>query len=213
MPLRRRADTPHLVNRGTAVTKERKKPGPKPKPKATPQEQAKADKKNVGNVSAPANKHNREKGKRAKKILSPGSKDGRPTKLDDEAASKILAYVRAGSYVETAAAAAGINKSTLYAWLKQGAAEIEGPFRNFSNAIEKAMAEADLIDLTHISNAAKTNWQAAAWRLERRNPKHFGRVAEESQRTVRVTVEGDGGKKTTFTMHDIYAKMKQEAND
>jgi len=147
-----------------------------------------------------------------KKVLKPGSKDGRPTKYNDEVVSKILAFVRAGNYVETAAVAAGINKDTLYDWLRRGAKN-EQPFKDFSDACERAMAEADMIDLSDISKAARAgSWQAAAWRLERRNPKQFGRTTEESDRTVKVTVSDADGKKTTFTMKDIYHGMKKTAD-
>ena len=136
-----------------------------------------------------------------KKVLKPGSKDGRPTKYNDEVVSKILAFVRAGN-----------NKDTLYDWLRRGAKN-EQPFKDFSDACERAMAEADMIDLSDISKAARAgSWQAAAWRLERRNPKQFGRTTEESDRTVKVTVSDADGKKTTFTMKDIYHGMKKTAD-
>lgn len=46
--------------------------------------------------------------------LKPKAKPGRKTKLTPERQTKILNAIRAGAYVETAAAAAGINKVTLY---------------------------------------------------------------------------------------------------
>jgi transposase len=147
-----------------------------------------------------------------KKVLPPGVKDGRPTKYNDEVVSKILSFVRAGNYIETAAVAAGISKETLYEWLRRGAKK-EQPFKNFSDACERAMAEADMIDLSDISKAARAgSWQAAAWRLERRNPKQIGRTTEETERTVKVTVSDNDGKKTTFTMSDIYHGMKKAAD-
>lgn len=94
--------------------------------------------------------------------------------LDPELAQRIVTYIKAGSYIETAAAAAGVNKSTLHRWLKRGA-EGEEPFAEFSDAVEAALAEAELRDLARIDRAADTQWQAAAWKLERRNPKLWGR--------------------------------------
>lgn len=98
------------------------------------------------------------------------------TKLehDPKLAARIVRYVQAGSYLETAAAAAGVNRSTLHRWLKRGA-EGEEPFAAFSDAVEGALAEAELRDLVRIDRAAETQWQAAAWKLERRNPKLWGR--------------------------------------
>lgn len=94
--------------------------------------------------------------------------------LDSAVSARILNFIRAGSYVETAAAAAGIDRSTLHRWLKRGS-EGEEPFASFGDAVTAALAEAELRDLARIDRAAETQWQAAAWKLERRNPKMWGR--------------------------------------
>lgn len=99
---------------------------------------------------------------------------GRPTKLDAKVADTIITAVRAGSYLETAAALAGIDKATLFRWLKEGARRGEGPLTEFCNAVQKAMADAELCDLTVITKAAEAGtWQAAAWRLERKHPDRY----------------------------------------
>jgi len=104
------------------------------------------------------------------------NKGGRPTKFTDDVKSKILAAIRGGNYIETAAAWAGVNKTTLYAWLKQGAAEEAGDYRRFSDAVAEALAHAEVADLACVGDSAKRgNWQAAAWRLERRNSARWGR--------------------------------------
>ena len=100
---------------------------------------------------------------------------GRPTKLDKDTIDRIIALVRAGNYVETAAAAAGISKDTLYAWLRLGARQQTGLAREFSDAMVKATAEAEALALTRISAAAREQWQAAAWMLERKHPDRWGR--------------------------------------
>lgn len=123
------------------------------------------------------------------------AKVGRPTVFDGSVVQTILNYVRAGAYIETAAGAAGIDKATLHRWLKAGA-KGEAPFAEFCAAVQKAMSEADMIDLARIDQAARgieviekdaktgketrkwflpPQWQAAAWRLERRHPKLYGR--------------------------------------
>jgi hypothetical protein len=99
----------------------------------------------------------------------------RPTKLTPELQTQIVAYITAGSYVETAAKAAGICKDTLYEWLSRGAKGDE-PYRAFSDAVQRALGQGELRDIAIIDNAAKNGvWQAAAWKLERRNPKMWGR--------------------------------------
>ena len=114
---------------------------------------------------------------------------GRPTKLNFDTHNKIISAIRAGNYIETAAAYAGINKSTLYDWLKRGEREkqrvaqnprykirkSEIPYVEFSNAVEKALAEAEVRDVAIIAKAAEEQWQAAAWRLERKFPDRWGR--------------------------------------
>jgi transposase-like protein len=101
---------------------------------------------------------------------------GRPTKFSDEIAQKIITLVRAGNYMETAAATAGITKQTLYDWLKQGANQKRGKFKDFSDAVMRAVGEAEAIDISTIGKAAQNgDWRAAAWRAERRNPKRWGR--------------------------------------
>lgn len=114
---------------------------------------------------------------------------GRPTKLNIDTHNKIISAIRAGNYIETAAAYAGIDKSTLYDWLKRGEREkqrvaqnprynirkSEKPYVEFSNAVEKALAEAEVRDVAIIAKAAEEQWQAAAWRLERKFPDRWGR--------------------------------------
>jgi transposase-like protein len=106
---------------------------------------------------------------------------GRPTKLTPEVQESLVQMVRAGNYAETAAAYAGVDKTTLYDWLKRGRADrladTESPHADFSHAVEKALAHAEITDVLHIGAAAadKAHWPAAAWRLERRDPKKWGR--------------------------------------
>lgn len=115
---------------------------------------------------------------------------GRPTKLTKEVEEKIIRAIRAGNYIETAAAFAGISKDTLYNWLKRGAREsqrLEGSpnakprkkeliYLEFSDAVSRAMAEAEVRDVQNISIAGEQgDWRASAWRLERRHPERWGK--------------------------------------
>lgn len=114
---------------------------------------------------------------------------GRPSKLTPKIQEEILRVIKSGNYIETACAYVGINKSTFYEWLKRGAREkdrvaknprakvrkSEKPYVDFSNAVEKALAQAEIRDVAIIGKAAEENWQAAAWRLERKFPERWGR--------------------------------------
>lgn len=116
----------------------------------------------------------------------------RPTgssKLTPDIQVKIVEALKVGNYIETASALAGIHKSTVYDWLKRGAREKERidnnpnarsrkeevKFVRFSDAVEKAMAEAEHRDLLIIAKASQNDWKASAWRLERRHPVKWGR--------------------------------------
>lgn len=103
------------------------------------------------------------------------AKKGRPTKLTKEIQLAITEYVRAGNYVETAAAAAGISKNTLYDWLKRGAKEPQTIYGEFSDAVQKALAQSEIDDLRRLEEHSADHWQAVAWRLERRFPEKWGR--------------------------------------
>lgn len=114
---------------------------------------------------------------------------GRPVKLNKDIESKIILALKTGAYIETAAAYAGISKATFYEWLRRGEREKqrvnkntrnktrkrELPFVELSDAIKKALADAEIRDIMKIEQASKTQWQAAAWRLERRFPDRWGR--------------------------------------
>ena len=115
---------------------------------------------------------------------------GRPTKLTSETHARIVQAIQAGNYIETAAAYAGISKNTLYEWLRRGAREkerlasnrrarpkkAEQPYLEFADAVEKALAEAEVRDVVTVLKAADAGqWQAAAWRLERKFPDRWGR--------------------------------------
>ena len=123
------------------------------------------------------------------------NKGGRPTKLDERTQEKIVSAIKAGNYIETAAAYAGISKNTLYEWLKRGEREKQRVEKSnkakikkseeiyviFTDAVEKALAEAEMRDVLIIGKAAEKEWQAAAWRLERKFPDRWGkRVIEMS---------------------------------
>lgn len=121
----------------------------------------------------------------------------RPTKLTPKLQERVVGFVRAGAYVETAAAAAGISKETLYSWLRRGAAG-EAPFAAFAEAVEEAQALAEMRDLALIGKAAETEWTAAAWRLERKFPDRYGR------RTKHEVSGPEGG---PIEVADVRAKL------
>jgi hypothetical protein len=96
-------------------------------------------------------------------------------KLTPEVQDQICAAIRAGNYMETAAVYAGIGNSTFKDWMRKGRAAPRGGYHDFVLAVEKALADSEVRDMALIGRAGETQWQAAAWRLERRYPDRFGR--------------------------------------
>ncbi len=99
---------------------------------------------------------------------------GRPSKLTEEVEKNILQMVKAGNYLETAAAYAGVSKEVLFKWLRLGREQKKGRLHDFVQLVEKALAEAEVRDVVTIGAAAQQYWQAAAWRLERKFPNRWG---------------------------------------
>lgn len=170
------------------------------------------------------------------------SKGGRPSLISAQIVENILSAIRAGTYIETAAAFAGITKDTLYRWLKRGRREkrrleknprsrmsaSETPYVIFADGVMKAFADAEVRDVSIIAQAARggqkyveekiivdakgnvvskqtttktiqPQWQAAAWRLERKYPKKWGR---------RVAIRKDEG--TGEETAEEYAKKMRD---
>ena len=113
-----------------------------------------------------------------KKKVSKKIKQGRPEKITPELIDTLKSAILAGAYIETASAFAGIHRDTFYDWLKKGAAAKSGIYKDFSDTIKKATAEAEIRDVMLINRAAQTSWQAAAWKLERKFPDRWGQRAK-----------------------------------
>ena len=129
---------------------------------------------------------------------------GSAPKLTEAIVEKIANAIRHGCYVETAVALNGLSKQTFYRWLKQaegaGATQLH---LQLSDAVKKAMAEAEARDLAVIDKSAQEGiWQAAAWRLERKHPERWGRQA-------RVQVEHSGVEGKPIEIAERNASLKQ----
>ena len=70
------------------------------------------------------------------------ARTGRPSKLTPDVAERIVGAVRIGNFVHVAASLAGIDRVTLDRWLKRGGRMRKGPYREFCNSVNRAIAEA-----------------------------------------------------------------------
>lgn len=107
---------------------------------------------------------------------SKAPKMGRPNHLDDETTKKVCDAIRGGNYLETAAAYAGVPRSTLHDWLRRGRKGQE-PYDAFVAEVEEALGAAETGFVVRVATAARDprHWTAAAWWLERRFPDRWGR--------------------------------------
>jgi hypothetical protein len=99
------------------------------------------------------------------------------TKLDDALIGRISDAIKGGSPMEGAAAYAGVRRSTLYEWLRDGRADPPDPLcRKFVDAVEQAIGTFVVgasMTLTRLGNEGDS--RALMFMLERRFPDEFGR--------------------------------------
>jgi transposase-like protein len=106
----------------------------------------------------------------------------RPSKLTPALRGRIALAVSGGASLRAAAQVSGVADSTLRSWLARGRSEQgarkrargELPYVELLEAVERAGARAEVRAAALIAKAAETDWRAAAWYLERRDPETFG---------------------------------------
>lgn len=108
------------------------------------------------------------------------SRRGRKTRFTREAGDVIVSKLRAGAFRRHAARAAGVSEDSLARWLELGRAG-DKRYVEFAREADRAMAEDAIRNQTVITAAALRridgDWKAAAWNLERKYPKLYGRNA------------------------------------
>jgi len=115
------------------------------------------------------------------------AKVGRKSLLLDAAKmQKLYDALLAGNFIRNACDIASIAEPTFYRWMHAAeSAEQGSALREFRDAVKKAQAEAQHRSVMIIQQAARTNWTAAAWFLERTRPDEWGRKS-------RIALSGDG---------------------
>jgi hypothetical protein len=103
----------------------------------------------------------------------------RPSVLTPALADNLVTMLRAGNYIEVACRAVGVHRRTLSLWLARGRAGAPGDevFAELAERVDVALAEGEVRNVAQIAAAARENWQAAAWILERSYPERWGRVS------------------------------------
>lgn len=105
----------------------------------------------------------------------------RPTKYNEATCKKITDAIRVGATFGLACAYAGISEDTFARWRER--------YADFADAVKEAEGGAVVGWLAKIEKAANDGtWQAAAWKLERRYPREYGRQVVEQEHTGGLTV-------------------------
>jgi len=104
---------------------------------------------------------------------------GRPCLLTYELQGRMVEIISAGNYRCTASVLAGITDETAGVWNTQGekdaAAGLTTKFSEFSAAIKQARQVGVAYATRQVRAAMPNHWNAAAWWLERTDPKSWGR--------------------------------------
>jgi hypothetical protein len=104
---------------------------------------------------------------------------GRPTLSIEPYIDKLCQALRVGATYELAAKYAGISYSTFLTWRHRAETAKDGTaLALLRDRMEQVEGEAAIGWLAKIELAAtEGNWQAAAWKLERRYPEQYSREA------------------------------------
>lgn len=108
---------------------------------------------------------------------------GRPSKLTDEVASKIIMALRLGAHQGPAAAWAGVRPETMSRWMH---AEGE-PFESFQMKVKESEAWSEM-KAVGVVTASKDAKDAIAF-LERRFPKRWARVPSSTAQATLAIVD------------------------
>jgi len=106
--------------------------------------------------------------------------------------AKIEALLVRTRFIATACGLLGLARRTYYQWKKEGDAlrttkldaeltSRERALVAFCTTVDRGIALGELEDLDTITEASRSNWRAAAWRLERRAPQRWGKKRAPSK--------------------------------
>lgn len=135
---------------------------------------------------------------------------GRPTKLDDIRAKKILDAIKAGASRRAAANAAGLSRDALQNWIKRGE-EGDAEFSDFAYRVRLADAEAEQAHTRVVVEASLAGDLKASifWlQSQRREEWGAGALQPQGQRADvgAADLEADGA-----LIESIYAAYKSRA--
>lgn len=113
-------------------------------------------------------------------ITLPRKTIGRPTRLTDEIASKILMAIKGGSYRTVAAQWAGVEVDVFCRWMGMKGE----PYETFRRHVEEAEAHSELKAVTNVVKASDQDAKYAVAFLERRFPVRWSRAVPSANLTL-----------------------------
>jgi hypothetical protein len=110
---------------------------------------------------------------------------GRPTACTPELTERICEDLRRGLTFKMACEGAGIVADTGHEWIRRGEVDRQhgrtaSPYAGFAAATSRARSDCLASLVSTVRTAAVTDWRAAAWMLERRDPDGWSRRTEVS---------------------------------
>jgi hypothetical protein len=131
----------------------------------------------------------------------------RPSKYTPERVTLVLDALTAGCTRKTAAAYASVDETTLCRWLKR--------YADFASRVSLAEASCEVAAVATIRAAAKKDWHAASWWLERRRYQDWGRVdrLEIDIRTAAERVAETTGADVDWLIRRAEQIVQQAARD
>ena len=136
-------------------------------------------------------------------------KSGRKTIFDKhpDKIKELLRRLEQGQTYKTSCALASIGESTFHKWIDDAKliekktikidveklSKTEKNLLEFLESVKKAEAMAISNNVLQIQLAARENWQAAGWFLERRDPENWGRK-EQIKQSIEISPEAKAQK-------------------
>lgn len=132
--------------------------------------------------------------------------------LDEETITRAGHFLIEGHHKHTVAAVLGIPKITWWSWEQRGEREPDSVFGRFLYIVDTAQAMAEILLLQDVRRGG-SNWQAAAWVMERRFPKAWGRRVEVLVQTEAERLAARFGKTVDEVIRDAEAMMAGAPTD
>ena len=136
------------------------------------------------------------------------------TKFNQEICNDLCELHSQGLPKERCAYIVGINRKTLYRWLKKGEKAKSGKYRQFYLQWMKSEAEYELMHLGHINES--TSWLAHQYMLQVMDPERYV-VAEKQEMEANINAEAQVQADVDLTSDDFMQKeldiMKQIIED